>query len=309
MSQCARLLCGVLVVVAACSSGTDRRSSQRHARLPIGVVAQVGSDEVGLETVRRISAAQAVSPDEARDRALTDALFAAGARAAYEGRALVPVLERAAWSRALLEGLKNEALARGPASDAEVAELTAVRWRELDRPESVRTTHAVALVEKAADEAEARTVAERIHEAVSGVTDPEEFMRLAKAVPHEGVQVRAERLPAVTADGRVYDPDRPAADSSESFDLDFAKAAYALKPGQVSEPVKSRFGYHVVLCEARFPEQRVPLEQRRQLLHDDVVKGRAERAKQDLLKRLSALQPIEVGRAADDLTSRVQVDE
>ena len=104
MSQCVRLLCGVLVVVAACSSGADRRSLQRHARLPVGVVAQVGSDEVGLETVRRIAAAQAVSPNEARDRALTDALFAAGARAAYEGRALVPVLERAAWSRALLEG-------------------------------------------------------------------------------------------------------------------------------------------------------------------------------------------------------------
>ena len=74
--------------------------------------------------------------------------------------------------------------------------------------------------------------------------------------------------------------------------------------------MKSRFGYHVVLCEARFPEQRVPLEQRRQLLHDEVMKGRAERAKQDLLKRLSALQPIPIGqrRGRSDIT-RVQVDE
>ena len=53
----------------------------------------------------------------------------------------------------------------------------------------------------------------------------------------------------------------------------------------------------------------MPLEQRRQLLHDEVMKGRAERAKQDLLKRLSALQPIQICRAADDLTSRVRVEE
>jgi hypothetical protein len=159
MSQCARLLCGALLVAAACSSRADLHPSQQYARLPVGVVAQVGSDEVALETVRRISVAQAVSPEQARARALTDALFAAGARSAYEGRAVVPVLERAAWAPALLEGLKDDALARGPASDAEVAELTAVRWRELDRPPSVRTTHAVALVEKAADEAEARAVA------------------------------------------------------------------------------------------------------------------------------------------------------
>ena len=80
----------------------------------------------------------------------------------------------------------------------------------------MRTTHAVVLLieESCGRSREARTVAEHIHDAVSGVTDPEEFMRLAKAVPHEGVQVRAERLPAVTADGRVYDPERPAADSS-----------------------------------------------------------------------------------------------
>lgn len=307
MSRRERLLCGGLALAVACSTGVDRPVS-RHARLPAGVAAQVGSDEIALETVQRISAAQLVSAQAARDRAVTDALFAAGARSAYEGRAVVPVLERAAWARALLEGLKNDALARGPATDAELAELTAVRWRELDRPESVRTTHAVVLVEKPADDTEARAVAEHIHEAVIGITDPEEFIRLAKAVPHDGVQVRAERLPAVTADGRVYDPDRPAADSSESFDPDFAKAAYALKAAQISEPVKSRFGYHVILCEVRVPELRVPLEQRRVLLHDDVMKGRAERAKQDLLKRLSTLQPIQVGRAADDLTSRVQVE-
>jgi peptidyl-prolyl cis-trans isomerase C len=121
--------------------------------------------------------------------------------------------------------------------------------------------------------------------------------------------VRIERLPAVTADARVYDPDKPAGDTNQSFDPDFAKAAYALQPGQISEPAKSSFGYHVIFGEVRLPAARMPLEQRRQLLRDDVIKGRAEHAKQELLASLSAAQPIPISRAADDLTARVQVAE
>jgi hypothetical protein len=269
----------------------------------------VGSDPISLETVQRISRAEGVALPVARDRSLSDALYAAGARSVFQGRDLAPVLERAASARALLELLKSEALARGPASDAEVAELTALRWRELDRPETARTTHAVAMVEKPADEAVARAVSQEIFDAVRGVKDPEEFIRLAKAVRHDGVEVRAERLPAVTADGRVYDPDKPSADSEQGFDATFAKAALQLQAGEVSEPTRTRFGYHVIFCEARLPEQRVSLEERRRLLHDEVIKGRAERAKQELLARLSAAQPIQLARAVDDLTALARVEE
>ena len=293
----------------ACSPRADAPVALRHGHLPVGVVAQVGPDEIALDTVQRVAQAEHVSAREARDRAVAEALFAAAARAAFDGRGLVSVVERAASARALLEGLKGDALGRGPASDAEVAELTALRWRELDRPEGVRTTHAVALSAKPADDAKARAVAERIHSAVMGVTDPEEFIRLAKAVPDEGIEVHAERLPAVTADGRIFDPDKPTAESDQSFDPDFAKAAIALKPGQISELAKSRFGYHVILCETRVPEKRVPLEERRRILQDEVVKGRAERAKQDLLTRLSTAQPAAISRAVDDLTARVRVKE
>jgi hypothetical protein len=309
MSSPRRLLCCSCMVALACSQVTNTPQPLRRAHLPVGVVAQVGADEIALSTVQRIVDAQHVSPKEARDRALSDAVFAAAARSSLDNGSLVPVVERAAWARALLEVMKHDALARGPASDAEVAVLTAQRWRELDRPESVRTTHAVALVAKPEDDAKARAVAQQIHDAVSNAASPEEFMRLAKAVPHDGVDVRIERLPAVTADARVYDPDKPAGDTNQSFDPDFAKAAYALQPGQISEPAKSSFGYHVIFCEARLPEARMPLEQRRQLLHDDAIKGRAEHAKQELLASLGAAQPIPISRAADDLTARVQVTE
>src|SRR5450432_1650023 len=297
MSWSRLFLCGAWVAFVACSKTPDAVPALRHAPLPNGVVARVGSDDISLATAQRIARAEGVALPVARDRALRDALFAAAARSAFQGRGLIPVLERAAAARVLLEGLKDEAVARGPASDAEVAELTALRWRELDRPETARTTHAVALVEKPADEEKARALAKQIFDAVRGVTDPDEFLHLAQAVPHDGMQVRAERLPAVTADGRVYDPNKPSADSEQGFDPDFAKAAMALHAGQISEPTKTRFGYHVILCEARLPELRVPLGERRALLRDEVLKGRAERAKQELLARLAAAAPIQITRA------------
>ncbi len=294
---------GALVVACARAEGGATLSEQ--TRLPAGVIASVGAENIARVTVERIAAAESVTPSVARDRAISEALFAAGARDAFRARPLAPVLERAAAARALLDGMKAEALARGAPTDAEVAQLTELRWVELDRPESARTTHAVALVKSPEEDAKARAVAEQIATAVHGVTDPAEFMRIANAVPHAGVEVRAERLPAVTADGRAFDPDKPNANADAHFDPDFANAALRLAVGEISAPVKSAFGYHVILCEARLPALSIPLEQRRALLRDEVLKSRAEREKQELLARLAAATPIQISRASDELTARV----
>jgi hypothetical protein len=305
-----RWLCATCAGALACSSGGAPSPTVQHARLPTGVAAQVDSDPISLTTVSRIASAQGVSAAVARERAVSDALFAAAARSAFADTSVVPVAERGAWARALLETLKADAIAHGPASDAEVAELTARRWQELDRPETVRTTHAVVKVDDPATDVKARALAQRIRDAVSGLSDPDQFMRVANAVPHEGFQVRTERLPALTPDGRPYDPESLLPDSEGTrFDVGFATAAQTLAVGQISEPTKTAFGYHVILCEARLPEQRVPLEQRRLRLYDQAIKARAERAKQELLSRLTSAQPARIERAADDMTARVRVGE
>ena len=307
------LLLGALSLPSAlsCSANQEQAApSERHVKLPAGLAAQVGGSDIAIDTVARIAHAQRIPPAAARDFALSDARYAAGARVALEGSDVVPVLERAAWSRALLERFQTDAAAAGPPSDAEVAQLTELRWQDLDRPETVRTTHAVAQVQKPEQDAPARALAQRILEAVRGTTDPQEFIRLAQAVPHEGLELHAERLPPVTRDGRLYYPDgAPAGAAGQRLDADFSAGAFAVPVGKISELVKSSFGYHIILCEARLPELRVPLEQRRALLADEVAKGRAEREKQELLERLSRTTAVAVARSAEDLTARVRVTE
>lgn len=299
------------VSVCGCSSPNDStRPVATRAHLPAGLAAKVGADEIALSTVVGIARAQQVTLPAARDLAARDAAFALDARAAFAGGGLVPVVERAALARALMEAFKSDASALGPASDAEVAELGALRWQDFDRPETVRTTHAVAIVAKPEQDEAARAIAQHLFEALRGVRDPEQFIRVAPSVPHEGIEVRAERLPPVTNDGRVYYPEgAPPERANQRLDKDFAQAAHRLAVGAISEPAKSMFGYHVILCEARLPEQRVPLEERRHLLAGEVQKARAERSKQQLLGRLSSATSIAITRSVDDLTAQVQVTE
>lgn len=305
-----RVWLGGALLGLACSASSEPapRASVRHERLAAGLAAKVGPEEVALATVSRIAAAQRVAPAVARERAMNDALFAAGARSRFGSGPIPAVAERAALARTLLESMKADALAHGPVTDAEVNELTAIRWTDFDRPETVRTTHAAALVKNPADDAKARAVAERIARAVNGVSDPARFIELAQAVPHDEIEVRAERLPALTLDGRSYFPDQPGS-SGDRFDNDFSKGAFTLAPGQISGLVKSAFGYHVILCEARLPEKRMPLAERRAVLADQILSGRAERAKQELLARLNAATPVMIARSVADMTARVVVTE
>ncbi len=296
------------LAVAGCAQA-DPGLGHRHtaAKLPEGVVALVGDQPVTRATVERIARARSVSPQVARDAAVRDALLAAAARADLAGFGIVASADRSILARALLEGLQQQAQAR-PVTDAEVAEMTARRWAELDRPVSARTAHAVARVEKPEDDAPARALAERIARELGDVTDPEEFVKRAKAVPAGSVQLVAERLPPVTADGRVVKLDAPPGAPTQTFDPAYARAANALRAvGDKSPVTKSDFGYHVILLEERMEAKRVPLERRRELLVDEIMDNRARRMEEQLLEQARSSHPVEVRRSVADLTARVRV--
>jgi len=299
-------LVAALLALGCSQSAPPAPSSS--STLPAGALARVGTELVSASTVSRVVAAQGVTPQSALGLAVSDARLAHAARAALP-LAASRSLERAAIARSLLEQMRADAERAGAPTEPELAQIAQERWTELNRPDAVRTTHAVVLNDKPERAAAARAVAEKLAAALGHVTSSEELIGVAKAFPAEGFEVRAEALPFVTADGRVLQRREGGFVAQRGgFDADFARAASALtEPGQQSGIIQSAFGYHIVRLDERVPGVVVPEAELRSLLGPEVLQRRAASARHALLEQLKAATGPQVDRAADDLTSRVKL--
>ncbi|HEX4474946.1 MAG TPA: peptidylprolyl isomerase [Polyangiaceae bacterium] len=298
----------LLALVAAACHGSSP-SGATHAPLPAGIAAIVGTDSITAATVTGIANAQGISFDQARARAVQDALFAAEATSRY-GSFAARAAKRQADARAILDSFTVAASAAGAPTDAEVATATERRFWELDQPLLLRTTHACALVKKPEDDARARALAAKIALAVASATDAAAFHAAASAVPTGGLDVRVEDLMPVARDGRAVDPATPPPPGSRvaRYAGDYVKAAFAVGAvGQESPVVRTDFGYHVILVTAIIPEHRVPLEERRKMLAPEIFVTRAERLRLDALTHSRQIEAVVIDRAADELTARAKV--
>lgn len=73
---------------------------------------------------------------------------------------------------------------------------------------------------------------------------------------------------------------------------EFSKAAFALEPGGISDPVSSQFGYHVIKVEERRPAGQKPLaevrEQIREIIADSLADGEGSRRAAALREKIDA---------------------
>jgi hypothetical protein len=294
-----------ILTCAVCAlgcSGSNAPSGPSQGKLERGVVARVGPTNLTRELVAEIARAQDVDFATARQRAISDTLFALEAGKRFQTTGPPEVAERVALARAMFEDFTRAAVEQGPVTTQEIETLAKKRWQDFDRPEAARVTHAVALVEPGKDPAPARKLAQQLAEKLAGITDPKKFITTALAFPARRPGIQAEQLPPCTSDGRVV-----GGEPGATFDPRFAHAANLLRePGEQSPVIESSFGFHVILLEERLPEKRLGFEERRAALSGDVITNRAQKLSQKALAGLRKGTAVEVARNSLELMGQVE---
>ncbi len=154
------------------------------------------------------------------------------------------------------------------------------RW---DQKRKVRVRHVLARVQAGVDDDAAR---KKIEEAKARVQKGEDFAKVAAAMSDDAnTKDRGGEIGFV---------------SEGLFDPAFASAALALEKGQLSDPVKSASGWHLIQAEEVVPAKQVPLDQARpQIARELLLKERAQ-ALADARAR-AALDAAKKGRSLADL--------
>ncbi|HSQ08249.1 MAG TPA: peptidyl-prolyl cis-trans isomerase, partial [Chromatiaceae bacterium] len=183
-------------------------------------------------------------------------------------------------------------------SDAKLREAYDGHPERFGQPERRRARHILLSVPSGADaaaEAQAKTGIEAARERIA---KGEDFAAVAKEISQDpGTKTRGGDLGAF---GRgVMDPA-------------FEQAAFALDPGQVSEPVRSRFGYHLIETTEVLPASIKPFEEVKAQLTAEVGKQEVSSQFFDLSERLATLAyetPDSLAPAAEQLGLEIQTSD
>lgn len=134
----------------------------------------------------------------------------------------------------------------------------------------VRASHI--LVE---DEAVAEDLLKRLKE------NPDDFAQLAKDLSKDTATASKEGDLGFFGRGRMVP--------------DFEKAVFALKePGDISEVVKSPFGYHIIMLTERKPGDTKPLEQVKEQIRFMLLQERQRQTLQDYIDKLKADNQVKI---------------
>jgi len=296
----------LVFLLGACRS---RRSLAANEQADLGgqIAARVGTEAIPLALVAKVSASQRVPADAALRVLIDDAIAADAARTrGLDKKTPTSWRLRAARARFTSNKLFADAKTLGPPSDDEVRTLSAEYWRQVDRPPSVRTIHAIVKRPEKADAAKLRDadkLAGEIRTAVANASSAEQFKSKAEAVPHAGgLEILVEQLPAFIENGDIVE-------GSGAMAMPFVRAAFALAyAGDTSPVVETPFGWHVIRLIERIPEERMPFESRRAAFTDEAYGLRVRRALDVILADANKTSPSMVLPSAESLMREVIVE-
>ncbi len=171
--------------------------------------------------------------------------------------------------------------AKKDVSDEDVKKLYEENIEGFKKPEGVTVAHILIQLDDANDDKEAadkeaKTRIDAIYDEL--LKDPASFDKLAqeKSDCPSGKRDNG-KLPAFDKDGMLLD-------GNGTMDQTFAKAAFGIeKAGQITKPVKTQFGYHIIKLIEKTPEEVTPIDKVKDKLTEYLA---AEKAQTDLNKML-----------------------
>lgn len=257
---------------------TDNVESDILARRGKGVVTQDSFNARANKIPERSRFATLRDSNRVRDvinTLLTRSQLAADAREAGFDKQEV-VIER---MRLAAEAELADAWVQYYVSEKQIADFEALAYQyyqlhgdELLSEEKIDVSHILISTKEHSDE-DARALADSVYQLV--VEDPASF--------DERVKEYSEDSSAVSNHGKFTGVER-----GEMVGA-FERAAFALQPGEISGPVKTQYGYHIIRLDAYVAPEPMSFDAVKQQLIDREIARHEERIKNDYLTSLTSL--------------------
>jgi len=134
-------------------------------------------------------------------------------------------------------------------TDEEIKQYYESRKDEFHKPERVGARHILLKVPANASKEEKEKIHKKAMELYERIKKGEDFAKLAKEFSEDVASAKRGGDLGLFSKGRMVKP--------------FEKVAFSLKEGEVSEPVLTRFGYHIIKVYKKEPEGIKPLKEAR----------------------------------------------
>lgn len=180
--------------------------------------------------------------------------------------------------------LINRLLEREVGNGIEVAPAEVARFYEANpdrfqQPEAVRLSHILIGLPEGAGDAQRKAAEARAASLAERARKGENFAALAKAHSQDASRERGGDIGFVVR-GQAQKP--------------FEDAAFALQPGEVSGPVETRYGFHVIKAGERRPAQKVPFGQAAAQVEEYLAGQKREEKMREYVNRLKSSNKVEI---------------
>ena len=168
-------------------------------------------------------------------------------------------------------------------SDKEIKDYYEKHKSEFMQPEQVRARHILIKVPAGADKTKLAEAKKKALDIRAKLIKGESFAKLAQKYSDDpGSKARGGDL-GYFSKGRMVP--------------EFEKAAFALKKGEISKPVKTTFGYHIIKVEDKKPARQRPFKEVKQEIRQKLLRQKQMKLRDELVSKLEKRYPVKVNEA------------